>query len=212
MEEDEKIKIDLGKLCEKAVTLGVSRVRIIETDEIVIDSRIQLKCQYPPCIHYGKNLMCPPFTPKAEEFEKQLRTYRYGIIVQVEQDIPDILRPYIYSKEVTLANFGKERKLQEIRKSGIIKIWRRLYDIVSAIEREAFGMSYYLSLGLIAGTCRLCETCDINAPCKRPWGARPSMESLGIDVYRTAKNANMEIKWNPKSKEKWILNGLILVI
>jgi predicted metal-binding protein len=87
--------------------------------------------------------------------------------------------------------------------------WKELETVVSAVEREALNKGYYLSLGLTAGTCRLCNTCDLMWPCKHPWEARPSMEAVGIDVHKTAKNAGLSLKWN--SKDFMTLTGLILI-
>ena len=63
------------------------------------------------------------------------------------------------------------------------------------IEREVFLRGQYSALGLGAGRCRLCETCNPEiGSCVHPEKARPSMEACGIDVFATTRNANLDLK------------------
>jgi predicted metal-binding protein len=79
-------EIDLRELCDLAIKKGATRAKAIEAGLIVVDERVQLKCKYPPCFSYGKNLMCPPYTPSAKEFKGYVAKYKHAIIVQ--RDIP----------------------------------------------------------------------------------------------------------------------------
>jgi predicted metal-binding protein len=71
---------------------------------------------------------------------------------------------------------------------------QRMARLLAAIERQAFLDGRYKAFGLGAGPCRFCPTCDTSALCKFPYLARPSMESAGIDVYATCRNAGIELK------------------
>jgi len=196
---------DLKDLCDFAVESGATRAKVIEAGLIVIDERVQLKCRYPPCLFYGKNLMCPPYTPSAKEFGEYTAKYKHAIIVQIETPIEEEIKRRIRRKGAKLKELLKDYELFEHGRAG----WKKLVDVVSAVEREAFNKGYYLSLGLTAGTCRLCATCDPKLPCRHPWEARPSMEAVGIDVHKTTKNAGLELKWN--TKELMTISGLILI-
>ncbi len=62
-------------LRKTALENGAVAAKIITTDKIVIEDRIVLKCKV-GCPNYGKTLMCPPYTPTAEEFRKIVKEYR----------------------------------------------------------------------------------------------------------------------------------------
>ena len=65
-------------------------------------------------------------------------------------------------------------------------------------ERQAFRAGYYKAFGFWAGPCTICETCTgTNGDCVNPKNARPSMESAGIDVFRTVREAGYSLETLP---------------
>jgi predicted metal-binding protein len=202
--EDERLK----ELRKFAINSGAMRAKIIDTKLITVDERVQLKCRYPPCINYGKNLMCPPYTPTAKEFEGIVRKYKNAMLIQLDVPIPNAVKARIKKANVKLVKMTKEGELDDIN-AKFIEDWKKIHALVSNIERESFKYGYYLSLGLVIGNCRLCDTCDLQVPCKHPYEARPSMEAMGIDVFKTAKNAGLGFEWNSKTTITY--NGLILI-
>lgn len=60
-------------------------------------------------------------------------------------------------------------------------------EIVLRAEKEAFLAGYYKALGLGAGPCRLCRTCNTKGYCRNRDDARPAMEACGIDVFSTVR-------------------------
>jgi predicted metal-binding protein len=199
---------DLKELCDVAIKSGATRAVAFNVESIVVDERVQLKCRYPPCPYYGKNLMCPPYTPTAKEFREYMGKYKHAVLVQMDVPIMEEIKKRIKSEETKLAELVKDESLKQAEKE-YTKEWTKLHAIVSAVEREAFNKGYRLSLGLVVGNCRLCDTCDPRMPCKKPYEARPSMEAMSIDVHQTAKNVGLELKWG--TKETMTLNGLILI-
>jgi predicted metal-binding protein len=202
-------EIDLKDLCDLAIKKGATRAKAIDAGLIVVDERVQLKCRYPPCFYYGKNLMCPPYTPSAKEFRGYVAKYKYAIIIQRDVPIGEEIRKHIEDNGAELVGLTKDKEFFERAEKESKREWKKFHAIVSAVERESFKDGYYFSLGLVAGSCRLCNTCDPKSPCKKPWEARPSMAAVGIDVHQTAKNAGLELKWG--KKETMTLNGLILI-
>lgn len=71
---------------------------------------------------------------------------------------------------------------------------RRMHRFLTGLERTAFLDGYYKALGLGAGPCRFCRVCDTTKRCRFPELARPSMESCGIDVYATCRNAGIRLE------------------
>jgi predicted metal-binding protein len=208
LEKSQK-EIDLKVLCDVAIEKGATRAKAIEARLIVVDERVQLKCRYPPCFSYGKNLMCPPYTPSAKEFRGYVAKYKHAIIVQRDVPIGEEIRKHIEGEGAELVELVKDKEFFERAEKESAGEWKKLHAIVSAVERESFNKGYYLSLGLVAGSCRLCDTCDPKSPCKKPWEARPSVAAVGIDIHQTAKNAGLELKWG--TKETMTLTGLILI-
>jgi predicted metal-binding protein len=205
-----KIKTDLEEIRDLAIDEGASRAKVIDTSLIVVDERVQLKCRYPPCINYGKSLMCPPYTLTAKELREILEKYKYAIIFQIDKTIDKEVQNYIKNKETTLLELYNDKKFVElVSKKGAWREGVETSKIISALEREAFKRGYHFALGLTSGPCRLCESCDPKSPCKHPWEARPSMEAVGIDVSKTAENAGFQIQWG--TKESMNLTALVLI-
>jgi len=203
------LESDAVQLQRLAFKVGASRAITMDTKQIVTDERVQLKCRYPPCQHYGRNLMCPPFTPSASQFKEYLSRYRRAILVEVEDRVPKNIKRTLSSNEKRYAELIKEKSFLKRYDKWHAKVWRKLHRVVSEVEREAFRRNYYFSLGLGAEHCELCPRCDVESSCKNPLRARPSMEAVGIDVYRTIKNAGFTLKWNPYHTIN--LYGLVLI-
>ena len=70
----------------------------------------------------------------------------------------------------------------------------RMRDLVPDLEREAFLAGYYKAFGFASGPCELCAECALDEGCRHPRRARPSMESCGIDVFRTVREAGFPIE------------------
>jgi predicted metal-binding protein len=203
-----KMDPKLKELHDFALKKGASHAKIIAPKKIEIDDRVQLKCRYPPCANYGKNRMCPPYTPPAKEVEGIVAKYRNAMLVQVEAQIPDKIKSRIKEDGAKLVDMVKEEGIEYFDKK-MLDDWKRFHALITDIEREAFKKGYYLSLGLVMGSCRLCDECDPKQPCKHPYESRPSMEAMGIDVYRTAKNSGLGFEWN--KKDGILYNGLVLI-
>ena len=71
--------------------------------------------------------------------------------------------------------------------------WRSVSRIVAKLEREILLDDHPKVFAWGAGPCKLCRTCDSDAPCKHAELARPSMEACGIDVFSTARRAKFPI-------------------
>ncbi len=61
-------------------------------------------------------------------------------------------------------------------------------------ERAAFEAGYYKALVYWAGPCSLCRECAPDGECRNTRDTRPSMESAGIDVFATARQAGFSLR------------------
>jgi predicted metal-binding protein len=115
---------------------------------------------------------------------------------------PDITRKVIdsYEKAILL-----HRRLKKGERS------KPLNEIMVRLEIEIFLDGSYKAWSMGAGPCRLCKECDLTAPCKHGYEARPSMEACGIDVFRTARDNGFPIQVVRTHEEGRNIFGLILV-
>lgn len=194
----------LDRLISAARDLGADEARIIDAREIVVDSRVRLKCLVPVCSSYGRNLMCPPNLMSVEEFASTLELYGKALILQVEAECDSL--------DKSEGNLS-ERTCDELELSTNARDWRiRLHRMVNRLETMAFKEGFYLAAGLTGGECSLCPECVTlrsDEPCRHPFEARPSMEAMGIDVLKTCDNVGLPLCLSSDEKVRW--TGLVLL-
>jgi len=188
----------------KALELGASRAIIVKADEIPVDERVILKCQVPRCFGYGVSANCPPNTLKPEELRAHLKKYKWAIFF-----VKDIPSETIVRDKATI----KER----------VAAYENIFKIVTDIESMAFYDGHYLAFGFGAGSCRhtfcgLQEDCQAmkGKKCRFSLRARPSMEAVGIDVFKMVGLAGWDIypigsNAKPSDMPKGVLAGIIIV-
>jgi predicted metal-binding protein len=83
---------------------------------------------------------------------------------------------------------------------------------VVELERDVFLRGAWKALGLGAGPCYFCRTCNVEEKqCRHPERARPSMEACGIDVFSTVIKAGFPIEVVRTQRQCPNYYGLILV-
>ncbi len=202
--DEEKLKADLEKYRSKMIELGADKASILKTAEIPVDETITLKCQIPRCFGYGVSVHCPPNTLKPAELRKHLQKYQWAIFF-----ILDVPSEVIVRNKSTI----KER----------VEAYQKVFKIVSNIESQAFYDGYYLAFGFAAGSCRhtFCgreENCRAleGDRCRHAIIARPSMEAVGIDVYKMADREGWDIYpigsgASAESVPKGTLAGIVII-
>jgi predicted metal-binding protein len=176
-----QLSADLERYREKALDLGASQAMIIGAEDIPVDERIPLKCMIPRCFGYGAGAQCPPNTMKPAELRELLAKYKWAVFF-----IKDVPSKVIVRDKETI----KER----------VAAYQQIYTMVSEIESAAFYDGHYLAFGFAAGSCRhtFCgqqEDCRAmkGDKCRFSLKSRPSMEAVGIDVYRLVAQAGWDI-------------------
>ena len=155
----------------KAKASGASSVKLIHTRDVFVEDYVRIKCQY-GCRMYGIRLTCPPYTPTPEETRKWLSAYSKALLIEFK-------------------NLKDREDLTRVHEIGV------------SLERDAFLSGFYRALVLVSGPCRYCKSCVAEkvknrrllskADCVHPLKARPSMEAVGIDVYKTVRKAGFSI-------------------
>jgi predicted metal-binding protein len=195
---------DLEMYKEKVLKLGATRAAIVRASEIPVDERIVLKCQIPRCFGYGTSVHCPPNTMKPEELREILKGYQWAVFF-----ILDVPPEVIVRDRATI----RERETA----------YQTIFKIVNEIESMAFYDGHYLAFGFAAGSCRhtFCnqqESCQAmeGKRCRNSLRSRPSMEAVGIDVYKMAASSGWDIypigsDAKPEDIPKGTLAGIIII-
>jgi len=202
--DEGKLEADLEKYREKALELGATSVAVIRAEEIPVDDRVVMKCQVPRCFGYGVSAHCPPNTMKPAELREYLKKYKRAVLF-----IKDVPPEVIVRDKATI----KER----------IDAYQEVFKIVSEVESMAFYDGHYLAFGFGAGSCRH-TFCSQQKSCLAMEGqrcrfsllSRPSMEAVGIDVYRLVASVGWDIYpigsgAKPEDMPKGTLAGIIIV-
>ncbi len=195
---------DLQAYYNKALELGATKAKILRTEEIMVDERVTLKCQVPRCFGYGTGANCPPHTLKPDEMRVLLKKYTQAIFF-----VKQVPSSVIVRDKTTI----KER----------VRAYQDVFKIVTDIEAMAFYDGHYLAFGLGAGSCRH-TYCGLEPNCAALQGekcrfslrSRPSMEAVGLDVYKMAARAGWEmypIGSNAKPEEIpfGLLAGIVVI-
>lgn len=176
-----QLQSDLARYAKLALELGATDTRIVTTDMVLIDERVRAKCIWPKCGGYGLSAHCPPYAPPLDEVRKIISRYHLGLFIRLNVPTDEIA--------------GKEAREK--------RLWwpssQILHEVVSKVEAEAFFNGYHLALGFGSGSCKgFCADLDCTAiqpgqGCRFPLKARPSMESVGMDVFTMATRAGWEV-------------------
>ncbi len=195
---------DLEKYRLKALEMGATQAKIVKVEEIPVDERVPLKCQIPRCFGYGAGAHCPPNTLKPGDLREILKKYQWAVLF-IKEVPPEV----IVRDKATI----KER----------VAAYQEVFKIVNDVESLAFHDGHYLAFGFGAGSCRhtFCaqqENCQAleGKKCRFSLLARPSMEAVGIDVYKMVAAAGWDIYpigsgAKPVDMPKGVLAGIIIV-
>ena len=202
--EPEILENDLEIFKKKALDLGASLAEIIPAEWIEIDERVRLKCSIPTCPYFDKSIHCPPHSPDVDLMRKTISRYHHAILYALE------IRP--------TTDFSDHSKGGEASK----KWANKCLEITGKLETLAFGNGYHLAMGFSQASClkALCgqDRCLVleGGKCPYPLKSRPSMESVGIDVYRLATKAGWDIypvyrSVDPKAVPRALSMGIVLI-
>lgn len=199
-----KLKEDLERYRDKALELGASRAIVVRAEAIPVDERVTLKCRIPRCFSYGASAHCPPNALQPGELRELLTKYQWAVFFAL--DVPPEV---IVRDKATI----KER----------VEAYQLVFKIVSEVESAAFYDGHYLAFGFGAGSCRhtFCaqqEECLAmkGQRCRFSLLSRPSMEAVGIDVYKMVASAGWDIYpigsgAKPEDIPKGTLAGIVIV-
>ena len=197
-------------LVEEAKKLGALEAKIIGPDKVVVEDRVLLKCRS-GCHMYGHKFVCPPFTPTPDEFRKMLKEYKDILIVkfpagaEAGEDVGRSLLKNICAPDTPPDLRERTKKFWEIWNGDK----RRILLVMLELEKSAFNRGYTLAFALTAGSCTLCEKCNMEGACTHPTMARYSEHALGVNVKKTLKRIGMSLKFPFENSPEGI--GILLI-
>ncbi len=204
-------KSQFGFLTELALELGASEAKVIPASEVIVENRIVLKCRV-GCKHYGKTLMCPPYSPSVEDFRKIISEYNQVLLFKFKSRAelsPDVAK--LLSKD------DKDPTLTEEMREKIRTFWAswkqdklHLLEMVRDLERAAMNKGYSMAVGFTTGSCVVCEDCNLDQKvCLHPNKARYTAQSVGVNIKQTLKNAGIPIPFPMKGAPETF--GMVLI-
>ena len=140
----------------------------INPREIVVSQWVRMKCTF-GCANYGKNATCPPSVPSVSECRQFFDEYSTAVIFHFEKTVDEPEDRHAWSKGVN----------QELLK----------------LERAVFCAGYEKAFLLFMDSCCICADCPgVREECKHPRSARPSPESMAMDVFATVRQYGYPIE------------------
>jgi predicted metal-binding protein len=169
------------KAIARAKKLGIATAVEFDASLLIPQQKIRAYCVENKCGKYNKHYMCPPYSGTVEDNTAMLRHYRKGILFQ-------------YEKPLDVANDA----------AGLAQSKLDFHAKILELEKLIKDSGASPVLGIIGGSCELCDTCKAatNESCAHPEGARPSLESMAIDVMALLKHLGLESEFRP-DRIKW---------
>jgi predicted metal-binding protein len=213
---EEMISKDLEKYRIFALEQGAAGAAVLRGDQVHVDSRVRIKCCIPKCPEYGSSAHCPPHALDPDTVRELVQPFKYALLIKVE-----VPAQIIAGKSDAKIN-EQGRIIPNKTLTTLLKSYRKVNEIVTLIESQAFYDGHYLATAFAAGSCHAAycnfQSCQVlrNQPCRFPLKARSSMEGSSMDVFRMAAEAGWDIypigmDCKPADVPHGTLVGLVLI-
>ncbi|MBQ2716210.1 MAG: DUF2284 domain-containing protein [Clostridia bacterium] len=158
-------------LINETLALGAYKANVISVGDIELDRSFRAMCESNACGVYGKCYMCPPDVGNIDKLMAQVGNYKYALVYQTVSELEDS-----YDFE------------------GMHEAKKRFVPLSQSLRKVFADAGIEKVLHLSTGGCGLCTICAkrIEAPCRYPDKAMPSLEAYGINVSRLAAAAGMK--------------------
>jgi predicted metal-binding protein len=157
----------------------------IDPTTIAVARWVRMKCMF-GCSEYGRNAACPPNVPGVDECAQFFLEYNRAVLFHIAKqlDSPKELKRWIK---------GVHKELLKV-------------------EREVFLSGFEKAFMLFIDNCCFCALCvPGREECKNPAMARPTVEAMAVDVYRTARSAGFPIAVRTDPSQEMNRYALLMV-
>lgn len=163
--------MDIEKIERILVEAGIYDYKLLNPKtDIFVEHWVRLHCMF-GCTNYGKSGCCPPAVPSIEECRAIVSEYNCAILIH---------------NRFSFNDYGSYYKEINSFANNLIEL-----------ERMSFLAGFYKAFLMSFTDCRQCDTClaeGCREKCQNGKRARPSIEAMGIDVYKTARLAGYNIE------------------
>ncbi len=147
---------------------GAEDCRWTSGESVQVRQWVRFKCMF-GCDSYGKKGGCPPAVPSVPECRELFREFDDILVMRLTVQLDD----------------PEDRKKWSRKKNA------RLLKL----EQRLFLSGYHKAFLLEMDECRLCQECKaVRTECQNPKLARPSPESLAVDVFGTVRELGYPIE------------------
>ncbi len=161
-------------IIQDVLDMGFSHAGLADVGTLKPLEAVREMCAVDKCHAYGKNWSCPPGCGTIPECEAEMRSYDWGVLVQITQDLED-----------------------DLDFEGWKEAGKRLRDLsVSLHEELVKRYSQILALG--GAGCDICKTCTYpDAPCRFPEKRMSGMEGYGLVVSDVCRDNGLQYYYGP---------------
>jgi predicted metal-binding protein len=147
---------------------GYTDYKWIQAKDIEVAQWVRVKCMF-GCPNYGRKGTCPPNVPSVEECRAFFAGYEDAVILHFQRTL------------------DRTEKFHE---------WgKRTSEGLNKLEREVFLSGHRKAFMLYTDNCDFCKECSASRDkCQNPKIARPSVESMAVDVYATVRKHGFPIQ------------------
>ena len=164
---------------------GYQDFKWIDPGDIVVSHWVRMKCMY-GCKSYGKNASCPPNVPSVGECQRFFGEYKRAALLHFERKVDKPEDRHAWSRKVN-------HKLLQL-------------------ERAVFLAGHHKAFLLAMDSCGICAACPgTREACKNPQAARPSPESMAVDVFATVRRHGYPIEVLPDYAQAMNRYALLLI-
>jgi len=156
------------QLEEMFAKYGSAGFKWIRGADIIVGQWVRMKCMF-GCSEYGKVACCPPHVPEVDECRRFFDEYESVVVFHYQKSVEKPEDRHGWSRQVN---------------RELIKL-----------EREVFIAGYRKAFMMFLDSCGFCEECTGDRQtCKLPHLARPSPESMAVDVFATVQPLGFPIE------------------
>jgi predicted metal-binding protein len=162
------MEIDRSKIEQIIRDKGFEDFKWISPAGIKVSQWVRMKCMF-GCSSYNANGTCPPNVPAVDDCRRFFQEFDHALILHFNKLLNDPADRREYCHEIN---------------KTLLKI-----------EREVFIAGHRKAFVLFTDECHMCTDCTGKRDdCKNKKDARPSPESLAIDVFETVRKYDFPIK------------------
>lgn len=155
----------------------------IDPKDLVFEENVKMNCFY--CGKYNSNWRCPPNLPDID-YPRMVAEYTNGLFVVLQYEIAS-------KEEFTFIR----------NESSIV-----LNKLLLSLEKWMWDHNSSTVISFGGGSCKLCKGGCGKEKCNNPYMSRSPIEAIGINVVKSARKYDIDIRF--PTNEKLMRVGLLL--